>query len=139
MASKSQDGVEKITKGVGGLGIDGGEEVSTAAGYVYVIKEVRPPVTPSGTPSDNGSLLYKLGLSVDPDKRRSDLQTGNARKLVILLKKQVKDMTAAEGKLKDAFKVGISSLKHWNGGTEWFTAGSDQEVQDEANKALKDM
>ncbi len=44
-------------------------------GYVYLITEELP----------GGALLYaKIGYSVNPKKRVAELQTGNARKLVLL-------------------------------------------------------
>ena len=115
MASKSQDGVGEITKGLGGLGI-GGEKKK---GFVYVIKEIRPPGN-----IDIGPQLYKFGQSENPDTRRNNLQTGNARRLEIIATKQVSDMTAAEGTLRTDFEP---HMCRWGGGTEWFMNRRDME------------
>ena len=126
MASKPQDVVEEIIKGVGGLQIDGAKKKE---GYVYVIKEVRPP-------GDNGPQLYKFGQSENPETRRNNLQTGNARRLEILIMKQVSDMATAEGKLKSVFEP---YKCQWGGGTEWFMDKGDKVnfekwVKEEVNK-----
>ena len=87
-------------------------------GWVYAIKEVKPP-----PPGDNGPQLYEFGQSDNPETRRNNLQTGNARRLEILIMKQVSDMAAAEGKLKSVFEPYMCP---WGGGTEWFMAKGDE-------------
>ena len=78
-------------------------------GYVYLIEE------------DNlgaGATNFKIGKTVDPNKRISDLQTGNPRRLNMRYW-SVKDHTDCENRLKYALRNYRSTL---GGGTEWYTA-----------------
>ena len=79
-------------------------------GYVYLIVE---------NPDNSPNFYFKIGYSVDPNKRHDNLQTGNPRKLALVYSRQVKDHVACEGKLKNALKNYKSTL---GGGTEWYTA-----------------
>lgn len=83
-------------------------------GYVYVINELD---------TDKKSLtgFLKVGKSVDPYKRRSDLQTGNVRELEFLRITKVKDMTAAENSAHTAL---ITYSVYYGGGQEWFYSSS---------------
>jgi len=65
----------------------------TGPGYVYIIsKEGAPP----------GENNVKIGRSVDPDARRTQLQVGNDRPLVVSARYWVNNMLAAEAAAHDA-------------------------------------
>ena len=81
-------------------------------GYVYLIEEDNPGA---------GALYFKIGKTVDPNKRISDLQTGNPRKLNMRYW-PVRDHTDCENKLKTALRNYRSRL---GGGTEWYTASAN--------------
>ena len=67
------------------------------SGYVYLVVE-------ENENDPNGPLNYKIGQSEDPEKRLPALQTGNPRKLRLLLEREVNDMRAAEKSAKEALK-----------------------------------
>ena len=82
--------------------------------YVYLIEE------------DNlgaGATNFKIGRSDDPDTRRTNLQTGNPRRLTLVNYREVTDPVACEGILKNHLSGYHSTL---GGGTEWYTVRSDR-------------
>ena len=83
-------------------------------GYVYLIKEDNQDST--------APKRFKVGKTVNPDKRLSDLQTGNPQKLD-MRPEEVEDMNACEKELLNALKNYKCKL---GGGTEWFTAQPNQ-------------
>ena len=84
-------------------------------GYVYVIQE---------SVSGQATGYYKVGMSVDPNKRLSDLRTGNVRPLGFTRTVVVSDMRSAEAAAHKALKTYSVNL---GGGKEWFFANSSQE------------
>ena len=86
-------------------------------GYVYVIQE---------SESGNATGYYKVGMTVDPKKRMSDLQTGNVRPLGFTRTVQVTDMRGAEAAAHKALETYSVNL---GGGKEWFYANSSQESE----------
>lgn len=71
-------------------------------GYVYAIHEV-------------GSDRYKLGHTVDVERRLQQLQTGNGTQLIIYATLYFDDRIAKEQKIKAVF----SGYRVFRGGTEW--------------------
>ncbi len=69
-------------------------------GYIYVLKE---------TINNQRTGLFKVGRSVDPSDRLSDLQTGNPRKLSFQCNNNflVNDYVAAEAAAKNALRDAI--------------------------------
>lgn len=72
------------------------------AGYVYAIHEV-------------GSQKYKIGHTVNVERRLAQLQTGNGTLLVIYATLYFADRIEAETKIKAVF----SAYRVMQGGTEW--------------------
>ena len=69
--------------------------------------------------AQSGSNFFKVGRSVDPDKRLSDLQTGQPQKLVMVERKKVSNMLEGEKRLLAEMKANFVPAP---GGTEWFEA-----------------
>ena len=67
------------------------------SGYVYLVVE-------ENIIDPNGPLNCKVGLSKRPHVCVGKLQTGNPRKLTLLLKYEVNDMRAAKNSAKQALK-----------------------------------
>ncbi|CAI8056479.1 hypothetical protein GBAR_LOCUS30778 [Geodia barretti] len=84
-------------------------------GYVYLVVEENDP---------KGPLNYKVGLSENPHVRVGKLQTGNPRKLRLFLECKVDNMSAAERSAKQAL---VHYKCRLGGGTEWYTAGPEEE------------
>lgn len=94
---------------------EGGDDTDgPRRGYVYLIEEVNQ----DGRAPKN----FKVGQTVNPSKRFSDLQTGNPRKLNPR-PEVVKNMDACENELLSALSYYRCTL---GGGTEWFTAQPNQ-------------
>ena len=87
-----------------GVQPDGGSHSSP--GYVYFLSET------------GGTNYFKVGLSGNPGKRRSDLQTGNPR-LLRMNFQSVEDMLSVEQRLIQAMSA---RYQRGDGGTEWFLA-----------------
>ena len=87
-------------------------------GYIYVISE-----------SVNGRAtgFYKVGRTGYPDKRLSDLRTGNVRPLDFTRIVEVTDVSRAEAAAHNA--LATYSVTTYGGGTEWFRANAQQECQ----------
>ena len=85
-------------------------------GYIYVICE-----------SENGRAtgFYKVGRTGDPNKRLSDLQTGNVRPLDFTRTVKVTDVYHAEAAAHNT--LATYSVTTYGGGTEWFRANAQQE------------
>ena len=95
--------------------LGGGDDTDAPSqGYVYLIEEVNQDV--------RAPKRFKVGKTVNPDKRLSDLQTGNPQKLDMRFD-EVKDMNACEKELLNALQNYKCKL---GGGTEWFTAQPNQ-------------
>jgi hypothetical protein len=75
---------------------EGVNKLSIRDGFVYLVFEAN--IDPKGP------FNYKIGQSEDPEKRLPALQTGNPRKLRLLLEREVNDMRAAEKSAKEALK-----------------------------------
>lgn len=73
------------------------------AGYVYAIHEI-------------GSERYKIGHTVDLNRRLRQLQTGNGTLLIIYGQLYFADRITAETNIKAVF----SAYRVLRGGTEWF-------------------
>ena len=69
--------------------------------------------------------FYKVGRTVDPNKRLSDLQTGNVRPLDFTRTVEVTDVSRAEAAAHNA--LATYSVTTYGGGTEWFRANGQQE------------
>ena len=95
--------------------LGGGDDTDAPSrGYVYLIEEVNR----DGRAPKN----FKVGQTLNPSKRLSDLQTGNPRKLN-MRPEAVKNMDACENELLSALSNYRCTL---GGGTEWFTAQPNQ-------------
>ena len=99
---------------VASLGFLHAESVAKAqrTGFVYILREDVGP-------------YHKVGITNDVDRRVRDLQTGNPRKLHVVYKKEVNDVSKAETAAKEAakdFKVSASM----QGGTEWYNVPANQ-------------
>ena len=75
------------------------------SGYIYVISEEGD--------SDFRKKYRKIGISGDVEERRDELQTGNARTLVVSYQEETPDMLAAEDLAHDR-------LQHCHVLGEWF-------------------
>ena len=96
-------------------------------GYVYVIVEWT-------TDKQSHTGLYKVGKTVNPNKRISDLQTGNARELGFIRATKVKDITAAE----QAAHTALATYRvNYGGGTEWFKTNDLNKFVTIFDKAVK--
>ena len=86
------------------------------AGYVYCIAEY-----------DRGNRTgnFKVGTSVDPDKRLGDLQTGNVHQLKFWGQPQYVPHRLDAEKAAHAALSGYAVNR--GGGTEWFNATPSQE------------
>lgn len=84
-------------------------------GYVYVIME---------SIGAKATGYFKVGMSGNPKKRLSDLQTGNVRHLGFTREVKVENMGGAE---TAAHKALQTYAKNYGGGKEWFFADSGQE------------
>ncbi|CAI8025918.1 hypothetical protein GBAR_LOCUS14939 [Geodia barretti] len=67
--------------------------------------------------AQSGSNFFKVGRSVDPDKRLSDLQTGQPQKLIMKERKTVGNMVEVEQRLLAKMRDKFVPMP---GGTEWF-------------------
>ena len=86
-------------------------------GYVYVVVELIGLRTTG---------YFKVGMTGNPKKTLSDLQTGNVRSLLFTRRVKVKDMQGAETAAHNALKTYSKNL---GGGTEWFfVANVGQEI-----------
>ena len=74
--------------------------------------------------NDKATGFFKVGMTVNLNKRLSDLKTGNVRLLEFTRRVKVKDMLGAETAAHKALKT---YAKYLGGGTEWFFAESDEE------------
>ena len=81
-------------------------------GYVYLIEEI----------SDTAPKNFKVGQTVNPGTRLSNLQTGNPGELK-MHPVYVNNMDAAEKDLLDSLSNYRSTR---GGGREWFTVRTDQ-------------
>ena len=88
-------------------------------GYVYLIEEDNPGA---------GATNFKIGRSVNPRTRLSNLQTGNPRRLTMISCVPVGDYVACEQHLKNALNQRYRSTL--GGGTEWYTAHGNDEAGD---------
>lgn len=107
---------------VSGLKLDDTEAVDGASnddGYVYLIAECE---------SGRGTGYFKVGTTTDPDKRLSDLQTGNVRQLQFWGDpKRVSYRLTVE---KAAHKALSKYAINLGGGKEWFKAVTPNEQHD---------
>ena len=87
---------------------------ASGPGYVYLIRETNPLADPQN---------FKVGQTVNPNKRISDLQTGNPRPLSFWRCVQVNNMDVSERAAQGALHNYRCTL---GGGTEWFTAQTNQ-------------
>ena len=87
-------------------------DANVTPGYVYVIQE---------SIEGEATGCYKVGMSGDPYKRRSDLQTGNVRRLDFTRADEVTDMRSAEDAAQKALTEEGYSVD-LGGGKEWFFA-----------------
>ena len=78
--------------------------------YVYILEECK---------GDKPTGYYKIGKTRNLEKRISDLQTGNPRKLRHKKSKAVTDSTATESKLLKHPDLSEYKAQH-EGGREWF-------------------
>ena len=83
---------------------DGGSIAQDGRGYVYFITE------------HGNTGYFKVGQTINPSKRRINLQTGNPRMLNMDLH-VVSDMDAVEGRLLEAM---AERYPKTSGGKEWF-------------------
>ena len=67
--------------------------------------------------AQSGTNYFKVGRSVDPDKRLSSLQTGQPKKLIITKRVYVKNMLEAEKHILEKME---DNFKKTPGGKEWF-------------------
>jgi hypothetical protein len=67
--------------------------------------------------AQSGSNFFKVGRSKNPDKRLSDLQTGQPQKLVMVEQKRVPNMLEVEQRLLTEMQANFDPAP---GGTEWF-------------------
>ncbi|KAL9098918.1 MAG: hypothetical protein Q9163_005505 [Psora crenata] len=81
----------------------------SSQGYVYLIHM-------------EGTMFYKIGMSLDPHIRLRTLQTGNPHTLLILNTKAVQDMRAAETSLHQQFEAQRVPNPI---AREWFDFGND--------------
>ena len=89
---------------------DGRGCVGDGEGYVYFITE------------SEGTSYFKVGQTVNPVKRRSDLQTGNPR-VLDMNPVSVSSMGSTEARLLQAMREKYSQA---SGGTEWFSGNVAQ-------------
>ena len=85
-------------------------------GYIYVIQE---------SVNDRATGFYKVRRTGNPNKRLSDLQTGNVRPLDFTRRVEVTDMYRAEAAAHIALATYLVTT--YGGGTEWFRANAQQE------------
>ena len=94
--------------------------------YVYSIRE--EPLR-----SDAKNVYWKVGRTSDPEKRLSNLQTGNPRKLQINAV-EVTNMVTAEAALFRALEKYQYDL---GGGTEWFKVDNEKAFKSQFTKTIK--
>ena len=111
MARMAEFGVGQLSKSVAALNLK--------PGHVYLIRD-KPAIMAE-------VVHYKVGQSNDREKRISDLQTGNPRKLEFSSEVAVNDMNKAERAAKAALGEYKCTL---GGGIEWFTvpAGGEEKT-----------
>ena len=83
-----------------------------APGCIYIMQEVEMP----GTFYKVGGVLHNCGKQVDD--RRTDLQTGNVRQLVVRQRYWVNNCRRAEAAAHRAVKERYGA--YYGGGTEWY-------------------
>ena len=92
----------------------------SSQGYVYLIHM-------------EGTMFYKIGMSLDPQIRLRTLQTGNPHKLEIINTQAVDDMRGAESSLHGQFEA--QRVLNLNA-REWFCFGSGIREVDSAFSIL---
>lgn len=83
---------------------------------------------------EQNMTYYKVGRAKDPQKRLSDLQTGNPRKLILVCYVEVQD-GKKEKEVQEKLKEYQANL---GGGTEWFNLDTELKVN-KAIKLIKDL
>ena len=111
--------------------IQGKTKATTTSGKVYLLSEHNPDSSKTG--------YYKIGKTTqDVNKRISDLQGGNPRKIKEVESHQVSDMSEAETRAHHAVEK-WNTKATYGGGSEWFLVPQNEygDFYNKFNDAVK--
>ena len=91
------------------------------SGFIYLIKE-----EPNDVEGQANFINFKVGRTVNPEKRLTDLNTGNARQLLMYRPRHVTDAVEREREIHTALQQNNYG-NQLGGGTEWYNVPRDDD------------